>query len=235
MAISKDEELRLAVLDEIRWEPRITNPSAIGVSARDGIVTLSGYVDNYMDAVAAESAATRVPGVEGVISNIVVRLLTKAERDDLEIARTAASALDLNSSIPRDQVKLVVKEGWVTLTGEVEQEYQKQEAASTVSRIIGIKGLTNNIQVKSNLTTINIVNQIAKAFQRIATHHAREIEVKVEDSKVILNGMVRAWFEKVEAERIVRELPGVKEVINNLTVTPLLEGKEPIPQTEFTR
>jgi osmotically-inducible protein OsmY len=234
MAISKDEALRLAVLDELRWETRITNPSAIGVAVKDGIVTLSGFVDNYMDELAAEDAATRVPGVEGVIQNIVVRLPTKSERDDLEITRLAVNALDLNSLIPRDQVKVVVKEGWVTLTGEVEREYQKQEAESTISRITGIKGLTNNIQVKTNLTTINIINHIARAFQRMATHHAREIEVQVEGDKVILNGMVRAWLEKVEAERIVRELPGVKEVINNLKVVPLLEGKEPIPQTEFT-
>jgi osmotically-inducible protein OsmY len=235
MAISKDEELRLAVLDELRWEPRISNPSAIGVAVKEGIVTLSGFVDNYMDELAAEAAATRVPGVEGVIQNIVVRLPTRSERDDLEITRLAVSALDLNSLIPRDQVKVVVKEGWVTLTGEVEREYQKQEAESTISRITGVKGITNNVQVKPNLTTISIINQIARTFQRMAAHHAREIDVQIEGNKVILNGMVRAWLEKVEAERIVRELPGVKEVINNLQVVPLLEGKEPIPQTEFSR
>lgn len=230
MTLNRDEEIRLAVRDEIRWSPRVSNPAAIGIAVREGIVTLSGFVDHFMDAVAAEEAAINTPGVEGVIQNIVVRLPKSEERDDLEIARLAKNALDLNSEIPADSVKVIVKEGIVTLIGEVDREFQKQEAALTVNRIVGIKGLINNITVKPDLTVTNIINHITKGFQRMVAHHARDIEVKVEGNKVILNGMVRAWIEKVEAEQIVRELPGVGEVINNLTVTPLLEGKEPIPE-----
>ncbi len=227
--MNRDEEIRIDVLNELRWEPKITNPSAIGVAVKEGIVTLSGFVDNYMDELAAEAAATRVPGVEGIVQNIQVRLIESGRRDDLEIARMASSALDLNSTIPRDRVKVIVKDGWITLEGELDLEHQKEEAEATVSRITGVKGVTNKIVIRPQLGTYNIIREIEKAFQRAAAHHARHIEVKVENGKVILSGMVRAWFEKVEAEYIVRRLPGVKEVENRLELVPLLEGKEPIP------
>jgi osmotically-inducible protein OsmY len=224
--INKDEILRLEVMDELRWEPRIGNPATIGVAVSQGIVTLSGYVDNYSDAVAAAVATARVPEVEGIIQNIVVRLPAKMERDDLEIARQARSAIDLNSVIPSGRVKVVVKEGWVTLTGNLELEHQKEEAESTVSKIEGIKGLTNKIVVKPKLESMNIKAQIEKAFQQMAGNEARKIAVEMKDGEVTLSGFVRDTFEIEEAEKAVLAMPGVKKVINKLALDPFLGARK---------
>ncbi|MCR4394775.1 MAG: BON domain-containing protein [Dehalococcoidales bacterium] len=223
-----DDELKMMVLSEIRKEQKISNPAAIEVEVKDGIVTLKGFTDNYMEQAAAEAVAKQVPGVKGVVQNIQVRIPPHIKRDDAEIARDAINALALNSSIPRDRVKVVVKDEWITLEGDVDWPYQKEEALATVSRISGARGVTNNIQVKMPIRPIDVKTRIIKAFQIAAEHHARHLEVEIKDGKVILTGTVRAWFEKIEAERVAREMPGVKEVENRLVISPLVEDKEPI-------
>jgi osmotically-inducible protein OsmY len=227
--MDRDEELRLEVLKEIKSERKISNPNRIDVTVKDGVVTLGGYVDHYMDQVAAVAATERVSGVEGVVQEIEVELPPNSKREDIEIARSACAALEHNSTIPGDHVKVSVCDGWVTLEGNLPEEHQKEEAENTASRVLGIKAVTNNIVVKPQVKPFDVTLQIERAFQHMAVHHAREIHVDIKDGKVVLSGVVRAWIEKFEAEEAAHEVPGVVEVENRLEVTPLLEGKEQPP------
>ena len=227
--MNSNEEIRLYVLKELNTERKIGNPSRIEVSVENGIVTLSGSVDHYMDQVAAVEAAERVTGVKGVVQETKVELPTASRRNDEEIVRSACTAIEQNSMVPTGVVKVSVCDGKVTLEGEVQEEHQKIEAGNTVSKVLGVKGLINSIVVKPVVRPYDITLEIERTFQHMASHHAQEIHVKVEDSRVVLSGVVRAWIEKAEAEAAAREVPGVKEVENRLEVTPLLEGKEKPP------
>jgi osmotically-inducible protein OsmY len=227
--MSKDEETRLEVLKEINSERRISNPKRIEVTVKDGVVTLSGYVDHYMDLVVATHATECVAGVEGVVQDLEVELPESSKRDDLEITRASCAALEHNSTIPANHVKVSVRDGWVTLEGNLTEEHQKEEAEATVSRILGVRGIINNVVIHTQVKPFDVTLQIERAFQHMAIHHARAVKVDVHDNKVILSGIVRAWIEKAEAEEAARELQGVTEVENLLEVTPLLEGKENPP------
>ena len=228
--MDKDEEIRLEVVREIGSERKISNPNRIEVTVKRGVVKLGGYVDHYMDQVAATAAAERVPGVEAVVQGIEVELPAASRRDDLEIARSACAVLEHNSTIPRDHVKISVCDGWVTLEGNLQEEHQKEEAENAVRRTLGVRGVTNNIVVRRQPKPYDVTLQIERTFQRMAVHHAQDIHVEIKDGKVILSGLVRAWVEKADAEEAAREVPGVTEVENRLEVTPLLEGKESPPQ-----
>ncbi len=230
--MGRDEEIRQEVIKEIKRERKISNPDSIEVTVKEGLVTLGGHVEHYMDQVNAVAAAECIPGVKGVVQDIEVELPATSKRDDLEIARSSCAALEHNSMIPRDSVKVSVCDGWVTLEGNLQEAHQKEEVESTVSRILGVKGVTNNIIVKPQIKPYDIVLQIEHNFQHMAMHHAQDIHVQVKDGKVILSGMTRAWIEKVAAEEAAREVPGVTDVENRLEVTPLLEGREKPPQTE---
>jgi osmotically-inducible protein OsmY len=229
--MNKDEEIRLEVTKEIKSERRITNSDRIQVNVKGGVVTLSGYVEHYMDQIAAVAAVERVTGVEGVVQEIEVVLPEASRRDDEELARSACAAIEHNSTIPQNHVKVSVCDGLVTLEGELEEEHQRDEAENTVSRILGVKGVTNKIVVKHHVKPFDVTLQIERAFQHMAVHHAREIHVEVKNDKVVLSGVVRAWIEKAEAEEAAHEIQGVTEVENRLELTPLLEGKEKPPPT----
>lgn len=224
-----DDELRLEVIGELKRERRISNPDHIQVAVKERIVTLSGCVEHYMDQIAAVEAAECVPGVEGVVQELQVNLPEESKRGDEEIVRAACTAIEHNSTIPARAVKVSVSDGWVTLEGKVSEEHQKEEAANTVARILGVRGITNNIAVKSQVKPYDVTLRIEQAFRHLATHHARGIYVEIVDGKVVLSGLVRAWVERAEAEAAALEVPGVKEVENRLEITPLLEGKETPP------
>ncbi len=227
--MNQNKEIRLNVLKELKSERRISNPNRIEVAVKDGIVTLGGYVDHYMDQLAAVKAAERVTGVKGVVQEIEVALPAASRRDDLEIARSVCTAIEHNSIIPRDRVKVSVCDGRVTLEGEVQEPHQKLEAEATVSKVLGVKGVTNDIVVKPVVKPYDVTLQIERTFQHMAAHHAQDIQVEVKGGKVILRGVVRAWIEKAEAEEAAHEVPGVRVVENRLEVTPFVEGKERPP------
>ncbi len=229
--MDRDEEIMLEVIKAINSERKITNSERIEVNVKDGVVTLSGYVDHYMDQVAAVASAESVPGAKAVVDEIEVELPEASKRDDDEIARSACAALEHNSTIPSGRVKVTVCDGLVTLEGKVQEEHQKLEAESTVSRILGVMAVNNNILIRPQVKPYDITMQIERAFQHVAVHHARDIHVDVNDGKVTLSGIVRAWIEKAEAEEAAHEVPGVIEVENQLEVTPLLDGKEKPPIT----
>ena len=229
--MNRDEELRLEVEKEIRSERKISNPNRIQITVKNAVATLSGYVDHYIDQVAADTAAERVPGIEGVAQDIEVELPVSSKRDDVEIADSACAAIEHNSLIPQEHVKVTVCDGWLTLDGNLQEEHQKEEVENIVGRILGVKGITNNIVVKPQVKPYDITLQIMRTFQHMAALHAQDIHVEIKSGKVILSGVVRAWIEKAYAEEAAHEIPGVTEVENRIEVTPLLEGKEKPPVT----
>jgi osmotically-inducible protein OsmY len=212
-----DEEIQKNVLSELKWDARV-QPNEIGVVVKDGVVTLTGWVDSYTKKWAAEEAAHRVRGVKAVANEVEVRLPSASERTDADIAAAAARALEWDAFIPLDRLDVTVAKGWVTLKGEVEWQYQKGDAERVVRRLTGVKGVTNLITVKPRITPSELKQKIEQALVRSAETDAQRITVEVEGSKVILKGTVRSWAEREEAARVAWLAPGVTSVENRITL-----------------
>jgi len=215
--MKKDSELQHDVLAELEWEPTV-DAAEIGISVNDGVVTLNGAVKRFPEKWAAEDAALRVAGVKAVANEIEVKLVSGAERSDADIARSAVNALEWNTYIPSDRLKVKVEKGWVKLEGTVEWQYQKDAAENAVCHLIGVRGVTNVIGVKSPATSMNVREKIEKALQRSAEVDAQRITVEAVGDNVILRGSVRSWAERKEAERAAWAAPGVAVVENYIKV-----------------
>lgn len=208
--------LQELVQNELVWDPQVTAPT-IGVTSKDGAVTLTGYVPSYTEKIAAERAALRVQGTRAVANDIIVRL--DSERIDPDIAKDASEALKFNLSVPKT-VKAVVHNGYVTLEGTCEWYYQREAAESAVAHLRGVKGVTNALTVKPRASASVVKSHIEDALKRSAEIDARHVNVAATGNTVVLSGRVKSYAERMEAARAAWASPGVMGVDNRIEVTP---------------
>jgi osmotically-inducible protein OsmY len=214
-----DRELQQHVQNALDWEPSIES-TEIGVSVDNGIVTLRGDVHSYTEKSAAERVALHVYGTKAVANDINVRLTSRYERTDTEIAQAAVSALKWNTMVPADKVHPTVGNGWITLTGTVDWQYQRNAAEQAVRNLTGVKGVSNSIMLAPHVQPADVQAKIEAAFKRSAEIDARRVNVVATDGKIILSGNVRSWAERQEAERAAWAAPGVTQVEDRIAVVP---------------
>ena len=216
--MKSNADLQKDVQDAIKWEP-LLHAAEIGVTAKDGVVTLSGTVDSYSKKKEAENAAKNVSGVKVVVEKIDIHFSSQwATKTDNDVAVEIVNAFKWNWQVPSDKVKVKVEKGWVTLQGEVGWNYQKVAANNAVKNLMGVKGVYDEIKVKSENHDAVEKQQIEKAISRNWSINDRDIHVKVSGTKVTLSGTVHSLYEKDEAGRVAWNAPGVWTVDNDLMV-----------------
>jgi len=218
--MKSDDDLQKDVMAELKWKPELRDVyTQIGVSASDGVVTLSGLVDSYSTKLVAERAAQNVQGVKVVATDIEVKVGNLRAKSDTEIAEAVRNALRWNSSVNEDKIEVKVDNGWVYLDGFVNWEYEKIAAQNNVENLLAVKGVTNNISIRpQSIDLKDIRNKITEAFKRNATLDASALILETSGSKITLRGTVRSWPEKEEAERIAWSSPGVLAVDNQINI-----------------
>ena len=217
--LRSDTDIQKDIIAELKWEPSLRDDD-IAVSVRDGVVTLAGFTDSYVDRWKAEQVTSKVKGVKAIANDIEVKLPSSSTRPDPDIARAALDALRWNISVPHDRIKVKVEKGWVTLEGDVDWYYQKEAAERSVRYLTGVRGVSNLMTLRARPVPADIKQKIKDALQRGAEFDAEHITVEMDGSKVILRGTVRSFAEMQDAERAARNAPGVTEVENRLTVDP---------------
>jgi osmotically-inducible protein OsmY len=217
--MKSDAEIRDDVIEELRWDPQIPDPDAVGVAVRDGSVTLTGHASSYAEKLAAARAAERVYGVKAVANDLEVRL-SGAPRDDSDIARAIAHVLEWNVQVPEGRVHARVENGWVTLDGEVEHDYQRREVERMVRQVRGVTGVVDNITVTPPVSPETVQEKIEEAFRREAEVDARHIRVEVTDHTAKLYGHVHSLKEASAARAAAAAAPGVAAVQSHLAISP---------------
>ena len=212
-----DMEIRRDVESELQWDPSIDDRK-IGVIVNDGVVTLTGETGHFAARWAAEDIAKRIVGVRAIANEIQVKIPLAGMRSDVDIADAAANALRWHVAMGTSDVKPVVKDAWVTLSGKVQWGFQKTAAESAVRNLMGVKGVTNDINVASPVRAGDVKTRIEDAFRRHALLDSRDIEVKVDRSTVTLKGHVHTWQEHEDAARAAWAAPGVAHVENRLLI-----------------
>jgi len=211
-----DAQLQKDVMDEIKWEPS-TTAAQIGVTAKDGVVTLTGVAGSYAEKWATERAAQRVDGVKGLAQEITIKPFGVHVKSDTEIAEAAVSAIKWHVWL-QDGIQATVSQGWITLKGSVDWDYQRTAAHDAVCFMPGVKGVSNDITLKASAKPSAVKDQIEKAFVRNAELDAGTVKVAADVGAVTLSGSVRSWSEKNQAGSAAWNAPGVNSVTNNISV-----------------
>jgi osmotically-inducible protein OsmY len=215
--MSTDAQVKQNVIAELEWDPSI-NAAQIGVEVKDGVVTLAGHVDSYADKWNAERAAQRVKGVKALAVEIDVKLPGTSERNDADIARAAENVLQWTNYLPQDSVKVMVEGGWITLSGELDWDYQRRIAVKAVRHLMGVTGVSDNVLVRPKVSMSDIKSDIEAALERRARADAKAISVAVNDSVVTLSGTVHSWTERDAVTDAAWNTPGVRNVIDNTII-----------------
>ena len=215
--MKSDFQIQKDVMDELKWDPFISI-SEIGVSVKNGVVTLSGHVDTYSKKLAAEKAAKKVAGVKAVAEDLTVGISPSYRKTDAEIAEAVISALKWHSAVQDEKIKITVEDGTVKLEGEVDWEYQRNNVKTAVENLSGVKSVLDLIMVKPRITPTDIQQKISAAFHRSATLDSGKITAEIIGSKVIIHGKVRSFMEKEDAERAVWNAPGVTSVESKIQI-----------------
>ena len=216
--MKSDMQLKQDVIAELGWESAV-NAAQIGVEVKDGIVTLAGHVSSFAEKWQAEQATQRVAGVKGLAVEMDVNLPGTNNRTDADIARSVENTLQWVSYLPKSGVKVMVEKGWVTLSGEVEWNYQRQSAAAAVRGLLGVTGLTENIGIKHFAAQSGIKNDIEAALKRRANSDEQHITVAVKDGNVTLSGTVQSLWERERTRQLAWNAPGVKHVAYDLKIS----------------
>lgn len=212
-----DSRLKQAVSDELTWEPSV-NAAHIGVTARDGIVTLTGDVGSYAQKYAAERAASRVSGVKAVATELVVRYPFDMKHEDADIAQRALQVLSWDTEVPQNRVKVKVEQGWVTLSGNLDWTFQRSAAEADVRKLSGVIGVTDDIVIKPSVQASDVRDKIKAALSRNAQIEADNITVTTDGGKVTLSGKVDTWYEDSLAVDTAWSAPGVTQVEDRLAI-----------------
>jgi len=212
-----DTQLQQDVLAELKWDPSVVAPQ-IGVEVKDGIVTLAGEVSSYSEKWSAERAAQRVSGVKGLVIQLEVELSQFGKRTDADIARSAENVLGWTINLPKDSVKVMVENGWITLTGNVDWQYQKEAATTALRDLAGVCGVSDEIAIKPKLSSTVVKSDIEAALKRRAQSDAQKITVEVNGSGVTLSGTVHSWSERELARDSAWGSAGVRSVLDKITI-----------------
>lgn len=211
-----DIQLQKDILSELAWDPAI-NATDVGVIVKDGVVTLTGHLASYAEKYAAERAARRVSGVKALAVEIEVKLTASSKRTDSDIAAAAKRALEWNVTVP-DTIQLKVENGWITLSGNAEWDYQRQAAERSVRNLFGVVGVTNLVKVKPKIAPGDVEKSIHDALVRQAEQEVKGMQILVDGSAVTLRGKVHSWTERKAAQSAAWSAPGVSTVVNELKV-----------------
>jgi len=215
--MKSDLQLQRDVMDELTWEPSV-DAAEIGVSVTDGVVTLNGFAKSYAEKIAAEKAARHVSGVKAIAEEIKVRLASDLKTADSEIAKRIIDMFNWDVMVPHDKISVKVEHGWVTLSGTVDWAYQRNAARNAASKVTGVTGLSNLIQIRTQPAADDVKQRIVSAIKRAADIDAASVTVTTNNGTVWLDGHVKGWHERDAAERAAWAAPGVTKVEDNIVV-----------------